>query len=410
MRSTHALEKTIAHYLDCVIAPELQQKRQMKSFAAYALGLLGDGDRKSCEPIAARSASGMDEADRVKRAGQGHDRLLHFLGNSPWNDEAVRLAAARYAIEEIEKYQPVTDWIIDDTGFPKQGKHSVGVQRQYSGTLGKTGNCQVGVSLSIATNGEHLPIDFELYLPLGWIDNQARRDAVGIPKDAVFKTKLELAVDMIRRAKRHGIPGDTVLADSGYGHSRKFRAAIRDVGMDYAVAVQSSLRVWLLDFKNTRLGDKPTRVDQLATLLGPAAFRQVTWRDGTKKEMSSNFCFRRVKVEQDDGLTADDREAVWLVIESSEDGAMKYMLTTLPRRLSKRQIVGTLRQRWRTEQAYQEMKEELGLDHFEGRSFRGWHHHVSVVLSCYAFVVAERRRRFPPSAAEAATGEVNHAA
>src|ERR1700710_2347000 len=216
MRSTHALEKTSAHSLDWVIAPELQQKRQMKSFAAYALGLLGDGDRKSCEPIAARSASGMDEADRVKRAGQGHDRLLHFLGNSPWNDEAVRLAAARYAIEEIEKYQPVTDWIIDDTGFPKQGKHSVGVQRQYSGTLGKTGNCQVGVSLSIATNGEHLPIDFELYLPLGWIDNQARRDAVGIPKDAVFKTKLELAVDMIRRAKRHGIPGDTVLADSGY--------------------------------------------------------------------------------------------------------------------------------------------------------------------------------------------------
>lgn len=410
MLRTQALEQAIAHYLDCVIAPELQQKRQMRSFAAYALGLLGDGDRKSCEPIAARSAAGIDEVDRVKRAGQGHDRLLHFLGNSPWNDEAVRLAATRYAVEQIEKRQPVTDWIIDDTGFPKQGKHSVGVQRQYSGTLGKTGNCQVGVSLSIATNDEHVPIDFELYLPLAWIDNPARRKAVGIPSEVVFKTKLELAVDMIQRAKRHGIPGDTVLADSGYGHSRKFRAAIREVGMDYAVAVQSTLRVWLLDFKNTRLGDRPTRVDELAALVGPAAFRQVTWRDGTKRKMSSNFCFRRVKVEQEDGCMADDREAVWLVIEAPEDGAMKFMLTTLPRRLSKRQIVGTLRQRWRTEQAYQEMKEELGLDHFEGRSFRGWHHHVSVVLTCYAFVVAERRRRFPPSAAEASTREVNHAA
>ena len=404
MRRREIEEDRIQRYFDEVIGPELQQKRQLRSFAAYGLGLLGDGDRKSCEPIASRSASGDDDDERVKAAQRGQDRLLHFLGYSPWDDEAVRLAAARYAIAAFEKFEPVTTWTIDDTGFPKQGTHSVGVQRQYSGTLGKVGNCQIGVSLCVATSSEHLPVDFELYLPEKWTSNADLRRETGVPERVVFKTKIDLAIDMIRRAKRNGIPGDIILADSAYGQVRAFREAVRDEGFDYGVAVQSSTKIWMLDSKGRRR-EEPIRCDEYAELLGRSAFRKMTWRDGTKAEMSSTFCFRRVKVDQDDGRTVAEREPVWMVMEwpEGEKTAKKFMLTTLPRRLSKKDIVRTLKERWRTEQAYEEMKTELGLDHFEGRSFRGWHHHVSVVISCYAFVVAERRRLFPPSDAKART-------
>lgn len=396
-------EARIARYFDEVIGAELLRSEQRVSFAAYAVGLLGEGDRKSCEPIAARAAAGETEEDRIKHARRGQDRLLHFLAYSTWNDQAVRLAAARYAIEAFEREEPVTTWIIDDTGFPKQGKHSVGVQRQYSGTLGKTGNCQIGVSLSVATRSEHLPIDFELYLPKSWMDDAARREEASIPDEAVFATKIDLAVGMIERARRNGIPGDIVLADSAYGMSSFFREAIRCEGMDYGVAIKSTTRVWSLDAKGRRKGE-PTAVNELAESLGRGLFQRSTWRDGTKGRMSSFFSFRRVKVEQKDGLTTAEREPVWLIIEwpEGEEAATQFMLTTLPRRLSRKQIVKVLKERWRTEQAYSEMKGELGLDHFEGRSYPGWHHHVSVVLSCYAFVVAERRRLFPPSDAATA--------
>jgi len=391
-------EGRVRRYFEDVIGAELSRKTERVSFAAYALGLLGSGERKSCEPIAARAAAGETDEQRSQSAARGQDRLLHFLSYSRWDDRAVRLAAARYTIEELEKEQPVTTWIVDDTGFPKQGKQSVGVQRQYSGTLGKIGNCQIGVSLSVATRNEQVPLDFELYLPKSWIDDPVRRAATHIPEGQVFRTKIEQAVEMIERAKRDGIPGDIVLADAAYGNSGFFREAIRCEGMDYGVGIQSTTRVWTLDAKGRRQGEVKT-VLELATSLGARAFRRVTWRDGTKGRLSSRFAFRRIKVEQDDGLTTAEREPEWVIMEwpEADSAPAKFHLTTLPRRMSKKKIVCILKERWRTEQAYMEMKEELGLDHFEGRSFPGWHHHVSVVLSCYAFVVAERRRLFPPS-------------
>jgi SRSO17 transposase len=407
----YAIEEVRIHrFFETVIGPELQQGRQLKSFAAYVLGLLGESERKSCEPMAARSASGADEADTVLDAKRGQNRLLHFLGKSPWDDEAVRLASAWYAINAFQRYEPVTTWVIDDTGFPKQGRHSPGVQRQYSGTLGKVGNCQIGVSLSVATREEHVPIDFELYLPVSWTSDEERRAEVGIPETVVFKTKIELAIGMIQRAKRHELPGDIVLADGAYGTAREFREAIRAEGMDYGVAVQSTTRVWTLDSNGRRVDDEPIRVDRLAEKLGRKAFRSLTWRDGTKGKMESKFCFRRVKIEQRDGVTTDEREPVWLVMEWPDGEDKKFMLTTLVRRMSKKKIVHILKQRWRTEQAYLEMKDELGLDHFEGRTFRGWHHHVTAVLSCYAFVTAERRQLFPPSAGTARRGPLRCAA
>jgi len=277
--------------------------------------------------------------------------------------------------------------------------------------LGKTGNCQIGVSLSVATRGEHLPIDFELYLPRNWMDDAARRVEAKIPEQAVFQTKIELAIGMIERAKASGIPGDIVLADSAYGMSGLFREAVRSTGMDYGVAVQATTRVWSLDALGRRQNE-PIRVDEYAASLGRAAFRRVTWRDGTKRPMSSTSCIRRVKLAQDDGQTTAQREPIWLVAEWPEDekAATKFMITTLGRRMSKKQIVRILMERWRTEQAYEEMKGELGLDHYEGRSYPGWHHHISAVLSCYAFVVAERRRLFPPSEEAAGAHVVKRAA
>jgi len=377
------------------IGKHLRRPQQKASFATYAIGLLGEGERKSVEPMASRATADGHECQKM------HDRLLHFVGDSPWDDRAVRREAARYVTTALSKREPVTTWIIDDTGFPKQGTHSVGVQRQYTGTLGKIGNCQIGVSLVVATSTEQVPIDFALYLPKVWTDDPARRAEAGIPDDVVFKTKPDLALDLIARALEDELPGEIVLADAAYGESSDFRASIRVFGLDYAVAVRASTKVWLLDSKNRRR-PVPMAVGNIGTYLGPKAFRRYTWREGTRpnRKLAGRFCFRRVKVAHDDGTEAADREPLWLVIEwpEGESKPTKFVLTTLPRRMSKKNIVRTLKERWRTERAYEEMKGELGLDHFEGRSFRGWHHHVSVVLCCYAFVVAERVRHFPPSA------------
>jgi SRSO17 transposase len=379
-------------YFEKRIGKHLRDRRKRESFAMYALGLVGDGERKSAEPIAARASA--DPA----RARAMHEKLLHFVGRSHWSDRAVRLEAARYAIEALGDKERITTWVIDDTGFLKQGTHSVGVQRQYTGSAGKIANCQLGVSLCVATPTEHVPIDFELYLPKSWTEDAVRRREARIPDDVVFKTKIELAIDMMRRASADGIAGELVLADCFYGRSSLFRMATRELGLDYAVAVDADTRVWLLDKAERRRG-APVRVDQMTANLPAGVFRRFTWREGSKAKMASRFCFRRVVPAPDDGTDPAERERIWLVAEWPEGEAKpnKFVFTTLPRRLSKKQIIRLLKERWRTERAYEDLKGELGLDHFEGRSFPGWHHHVSVVLCCYAFIVAERVRHFPPS-------------
>jgi SRSO17 transposase len=374
------------------IGRHLSRPEQRASFATYALGIVGDGERKSAEPIAARVTGDADECRQM------HDRLLWFLSRSTWSDRLVRREAAWYAIEALQERESVTTWILDDTGFLKQGKHSVGVQRQYTGSAGKIANCQIAVSLSIATATEHVPIDFALYLPKSWADDPARRKAARIPDDVLFKTKIELAIELITQAVDDGIPGEVVLVDSAYGVSADLRNVIRLYALDYGVAVRASTEVLLLDGAGRASGD-PIGAQELGVALGSKAFRRITWRDGTRRKMHSRFCFRRVKIAQDDGTVADDREPLWLMIEwpEGEERPTKFALTSLPRRMSKKQIVRIVKERWRTERAYEDLKGELGLDHFEGRSFPGWNHHVSVVLCCYAFIVGERLRHFPPS-------------
>jgi len=376
------------------IGQHLRRCDQRASFATYAFGILADGDRKSVEPIASRACGDETECERV------HDRLLHFVREGAWSDRLVRREATRYVVNALSAREPVTCWIIDDTGMLKQGRHSPGVQRQYTGSAGKIANCQLAVSLCIATAGEQVPIDMELYLPESWTSDATRRARARIPESIVFKTKVELALDLIARAVDNEVPGEIVLADSFYGRSHVFRDVVRVYGLDYAVAVDSDTRVWLLDAQGHRRGDS-VYVRDLGIDIGERAFRKITWRDGTRpgRKLSSRFVFRRVKPAHDDGSEPKLREPVWLVIEwpEGESKPTKFFLTSLRRRMSKKQIVRIIKERWKTERCYEELKGELGFDHFEGRSFTGWHHHVSVVLCCYAIIVAERARAFSPS-------------
>jgi SRSO17 transposase len=364
-----------------------------ESFATYAMGLLGEAERKSVEPIAARACPDPARVDAT------HQSLLHFVSNSHWDDHAVRRYAARYAIEVMATQAPISLWIIDDTGFLKQGKHSVGVQRQYTGSAGKTTNCQIGISLSVATRYHHVPIDFELYLPQSWAEDPARRKEARIPDQVVYKTKVDLALGMIERAVRDEVPGEIVLADALYGNSHEFRETVRLLGFDYAVGILSTTNVVRLDGAGPEESTLMS-VAEVGRRLGRKAFRRIRWREGTGRTLSSRFALRRVRVAHDDGIPLEEHEKLWLLIEwpDGEREPTKFALTTLPARMSKKEIVRIYKERYRTEKIYEELKGELGLDHFEGRRFRGWHHHVTAALSCYAFVVAERGRPFPPSA------------
>jgi SRSO17 transposase len=395
-------ERQLAAYFG-QIGQVLRTAPQRASFATYALGLMGDGERKSAEPMAARACP---DPNGVNAA---HERLTYFTRSAEWSDRDVRREAARYALAAMTARGPVRDWIIDDTGFPKQGTHSVGVQRQYCGTLGKVGNCQVGVSLTVATRTEHVPVDFALYLPESWANDPVRRKEAHIPEEVTFKTKPELAVEMIERAIADGLAPGLVNADSAYGDNTEFRRRVRCEGLDYAVGLHRTSTVWRLDSLGRRLGD-PVAVGDLADATGRRGFRRVTWREGTKGKMSSRFAVERVVLAQDDLVKPSQREAVWLLMEwpDGEDAATDFTVTTLPANMSRRQLVRRVKQRWRTERMYEDAKGELGLDHYEGRSFRGWNHHVSIVLVCFAFIVAQRSRAFPPSAGNAAMRKASH--
>lgn len=374
------------------VGRHLKDWRKRESFAMYAFGILGEGERKSMERIASRACADPQQVNNV------HSKLGYFLGRSVWDDRAVRLEAASYAIEAVEQEGPVKVWIIDDTGFLKQGTHSVGVQRQYTGSAGKVTNCQIGVSLSVATGAEHICADFELYLPEEWTEDPERRAKARIPDGVSFKTKPELALEMIERAVQAELPGEIILADAAYGNSSEFRDTIRILGFDYGVGIQGSTGVVELDRRGEVRGEAMSALE-LVSQSGRRGFRKLTWREGTNGKLSSRFCFRQVKTTHDDGLAISAREPLWLVAEWQDGDAQpsKFFLTTLPRRMSRKEIVRLFKERWRTERLYQDLKGELGLDHFEGRSYPGWHHHISVVSCCYAFVVAERSRAlFPP--------------
>ena len=367
-----------------------QQRRE--SFAMYAMGLMGDGDRKSVEPIAARACGSAAHGSAT------HQRLLHFIANSDWDDNAVRLHGAKHALAALmARGEQVECWVFDDTGFLKQGKESPGVQRQYTGSAGKVTNCQTAVSLSLTTGSEHVCADFALYLPESWANDKGRRKQAHIPDDVVFRTKPEIAIDMIKQAVKDGLPPGVVLADSGYGDSSAFRNEVRSQGLEYAVGVHGPTRVFQVN-GNGRIFGKPIGVAALGKSLSPTAFRTLVWRQGTQAPLSSRFATLVVVSAHDDGIAIDDRERILLLIEwpEGEDAPSKFTFAALDRKVSRKELVRIVKERYRTERLYQDLKGELGLDHFEGRTYRGWNHHVSVVLSCFSFILAERAQRFSP--------------
>lgn len=280
-------------------------------------------------------------------------------------------------------YGPVESWVIDDTSFLKQGSHSVGVERQYTSSLGKVRNCQIGVSLTVTTRAQQAPIDFALYLPESWAVDRTRRREARIPDDVQFATKVELALQLLARAVDAGIPRGLIVADRAYGDVCEFRTGIRNLGLHHAVAVGHDTAVIDLDAVN-RPRDEVTTIGALA--------RRIDVQHGIQP--SARCAVRRVVPVADlvDGVFMRDPEPSWLVVERAGGEPASYLLCSLPERMKPEELARIAMQRSCTQRAHRALKHELGLDHYEGRRFPGWHHHVSVVLCCHAFIVAERAR------------------
>jgi len=357
----------------------------------YCVGLVAPGERKSVEPMAALTAPA--------RTGPQHQSLLHFVGEAPWSDEQV-LAKVREMVQPaLERHGPIEAWIIDDTSFPKQGRHSVGVARQYCGQLGKQDNCQVAVSLSIANHQASLPVAYRLYLPQDWANDRARRRKTGVPADLRFQTKLEIALEQLQWACAAGLPRGVVLADAAYGYDTKLRRAITALGLAYVTGVLPQTTVFAPGTGGRVPEDEPRPITAKERALGLArrAWRKITWREGTAERLSSRFARVRVRVAHRDKLSAS-RADEWLLIEwpKGEAEPTKYWLSTLPEEIAFDRLVDLTKLRWRIERDYQELKQEVGLGHFEGRGWRGFHHHATLCIAAYGFLISEKET-IPPS-------------
>ena len=374
----------------------------------YCKGLLLSGERKSVEPMAAR-------LDPVHTQPM-RQSLHHLVAKAPWSDEALLEQVRNQVLPAMQKQGPVVAWIVDDTGFPKKGKHSVGVTRQYCGQVGKQENCRVAVSLSVATWSSSLPIAYRLYLPKEWIEDAERREKTEVPQQIEFQSKPEIALDQIRAAIAAQVDPGVVLADAAYGINTEFREELTKLEVQYVVGVQSSMTVWkpgkqpLPAKPRGKMGRPPCRLQrsaqhrpvsmkQLAMSLPSAAFKEVTWREGTGRKLRSRFAAVRVRPAHRDYWKTEPHAEEWLLIEwpRGETEPIKYWISTLPPDTKLKALVKMAKHRWIIERDYQELKQELGLGHFEGRNWRGFHHHATLCIAAYGFLVAERSR-FSPSA------------
>jgi SRSO17 transposase len=400
-------EKRLAAYIEG-LAKAAGHADRHAPLKAYCAGLLLPGERKSVEPMAARLAP-----ENVRRT---HQSLHHLVADSPWNDEAVLGSVRGQVLTAMKQSSPVAAWIVDDTGLPKKGTHSVGVARQYCGQLGKQDNCQVAVSLSVATHHASLPVAWRLYLPENWAKDEERRKAAKVPAQIQFQTKPEIALEQIRQAVAEGVPPAPVLADSAYGQETRFREGITEVGLHYVMGVKENTTVWRPgetprpQKRRKGRGRPPTRlhrdaehqpvsVKQLALQLPDRAWKTVTWREGTQQKLRSRFAAVRVRPAHRDHLRSEPHAEEWLLIEwpASENEPIKYWLSTLPAHSRLTALVRLAHHRWIIERDYEELKQELGLGHYEGRGWRGFHHHATLCIAAYGFLVIERTR-FSPSA------------
>jgi SRSO17 transposase len=386
--------KLEAFLADLVLS--MGRKERREHAGEYVRGLLMDGERKSIEPLANRLPDGDIQS------------LQQFVNQSPWSSREVRASLARKVERE---FVPEAYWLIDEVSFPKQGKHSVGVARQYCGALGKTANCQVAVTLDLGTEESSTPLDWALYLPEHWINDPIRKKDAGVPEEITFKTKPELALDLIDEVRGWGLQDRLVLADSLYGDGYAFRQGVRRRELDYVVQVSGELTAWTEDPHpceppRVRGGKIPRKrlyakelpfarnLCQIAKDLPSQSWKKIIWREGTKGPLSSRFA--RVIVWMANGLVQGKTmrvpsEELLMEWPGRSKEPLKFWLSSLPpHRTSWRGLVRKAKGRFRIEQDYEEMKGELGLDHFEGRSWQGWHHHVTLVTLAYAFLMLER--------------------
>jgi SRSO17 transposase len=398
-------EARLEAYLDAIVGG-LGHVRRAASARAYCTGLLLPGERKSIEPMAAR----LDPAHVQAK----HQSLHHVVAEADWDDAAMLAAVRAQVLPALERHGPVAYWIVDDSSFPKQGTHSVGVARQYCGQLGKQDNCQVAVSLSVANDHASLPIAYQLFLPEVWADDPARRAKAGVPDTITFETKTAIALGQLRQALAAGVPVGILLGDAGYGDETAFRVGVADLGLRYVLGVRSGTTVWapgtgpLPPLPWSGRGRRPTRLRRdaanqpvtlkaLALSLPAQDWRTVTWRAGTRGELSSRFAAVRVRPAHRDTKRTEPWPEEWLLIEWPEGDAepAKYWFSNLPKRSSLKRLVKLAKARWWIERDYQDLKQELGLGHFEGRNWRGFHHHASLCIAAYGFLIAERCL-FPP--------------
>jgi SRSO17 transposase len=405
-RSSSSSEARFARYVEDLIQV-IGHADRAGPLRAYCAGMLLPLERKSVEPMAAATAPAQVSAK--------HQSLLHFVGKAPWSDEAVMAKVRDLVLPALERSGPIRAWIIDDTGFPKKGKHSVGVGRQYCGQLGKQDNCQVAVKLSIANDAASLPIAHRLYLPEAWANDRARRKKAGAPEEIVFKTKPEIVPDQVKAAHAADVPQGMMLADAGYGTDTRFRTGVTALGLGYVMGVRGTISVWRpgeapLGPKcwsgrgkppsRLRRDDKhrPISAKDLAFSLPARAWKTITWREGTNSPLSSRFAALRVRPAHRDHKLLSPHPVEWLVIEwpKGEEEPTKYWLSTLPDTMALRALVDLAKLRWRIERDYQDLKQEIGLGHYEGRGWCGFHHHAALSIAAYSFLISERET-IPPS-------------
>ena len=405
-RSSIASEARFGAYVEALIEV-IGHADRAEPMRDYCMGLLLPIERKSVEPMAAATAP--------SRTAAKHQSLLHFVGNATWSDAAVMSQVRDLVLPMMTRSGPIEAWIVDDTGFPKKGVHSVGVARQYCGQLGKQDNCQVAVTLSIANAAASLPIAHRLYLPQAWASDAARRKKVGVPEDIAFMTKPEIALEQIRVAQAAGVAPGVVLADAGYGVDTRFRTDVTELGLAYVMGIQGSTSVWPPGLEplpakpwsgrgrpTSRLrrtdAHKPVSAKDLAISLPPRAWRTVTWREGSNAPLSSRFAAVRVRPAHRDTKLKGPRPVEWLLIEwpKGDKEPAKYWFSTLPQAIALRPLVEITKLRWRIERDYHDLKQEIGLGHYEGRGWRGFHHHATLSIAAYGFLISERGA-IPPS-------------
>ena len=342
------------------------RRPQREAASQYLDGLFNDSERKSMQAM----------HGRLSDPGS-YQALQHFITHSPW--DASRVWA------QLRTVVPSRTGILalDDTGFPKQGTASVGVQRQYCGALGKIGNCQVGVSSALIADGRTWPLTFELYVPVSWTSDAPRRAAVGIPETLRFREKWRIALAHVRTVLKAGFTITGVVVDADYGSNAAFRDGLERLGLRYAVAIRGGAT-----FEPTGAGLTATAA-VIADAAAPDDWHTVTWGTGTTGALTASFATARVRAPRGRGER-------WLLCERSADDVRKYYLLNLAPTASLKALVALARARWPIEQQYRELKDDLGLDHFEGRSYRGWAHHVVLTAVAFTFLQLERGRADAP--------------